>query len=110
MHVWLTTLTIQRLFLGMLKAKLGSVLSSVYLAMISIRVVYFAWEGGHQRRGTTKERAEMELLKGAENLARNKVEAPKPKRRLLDIGNSTQAERVSYGYGLAPQQEEAEYV
>ena len=34
----------------------------------------------------------MELQKGAENLARDKVEAPKPKRRLLDIGNSTQAE------------------
>ena len=80
----------------MLKAKLGSVLSSVYLAMISIRV-YFAWEGGHQRRGTAKERAEMELLKGAENVTRDKVEAPKAKRRLPDISNSTQAERVSCG-------------
>ena len=37
---------------------------------------------------------EMELLKGAENVTRDKVEAPKPKRRLLDICNSTQAERV----------------
>ena len=74
MHVWLTTLTIQRLFLGMLKAKLGSVLSPVYLAMISIR-----------------------------------VEAPKAKRRLPDIGNSTQAERVSCGW-VAPKQEEAQYV
>ena len=93
----------------MLKAKLGSVLSSVYLAMISIRVVYFAWEGGHQRRGTAKERAEMELLKGAENVTRDKVEAPKAKRRLPDIGNSTQAERVSCGW-VAPKQEEAQYV
>ena len=79
---------------GMLKAKLGRVLSSVYLAMISIRVVYFAWEGGHQRRGTAQERAKMELLKGAENVTRDKVEALKPQRRLLDICKSTQDERV----------------
>ena len=54
----------------------------------------FCIEGGHQKRGTAQERVEMELLKGAENVTRDKVEAPKPKRRLLDICNSTQAERV----------------
>ena len=93
----------------MLKVKPGSISSSVCLAMILIRVVYFALEGGHQRRGRGQERAEMELLKGAENLARNKVEAPKPKRRLLDIGNNTQAERVSSGW-VALKQEEAQFV
>ena len=66
-------------------------------------------EGGHQKRGTAQERAEMELLKGAENVTRDKVEAPKAKRRLPDISNSTQAERVSCGW-FAPKQEEAQYV
>ena len=51
-------------------------------------------EGGHQKRGTAQEKVEMQLLKGAENVTRDKVEAPKPKRRLLDICNSAQAERV----------------
>ena len=51
-------------------------------------------EGGHQKRGTAQERVKMELLKGAENVTRDKVEALKPKRRLLDICNSTQAEMV----------------
>ena len=51
-------------------------------------------EGGHQKRGMAQEKVEMELLKGAENVTRDKVEAPKPKRRLLDICNSAQAERV----------------
>ena len=55
-------------------------------------------EGGYQKRGTAQERAEMELLKGAENVTRDKVEASKPKRRLLNIGNSTQAKRVSFGW------------
>ena len=32
-----------------------------------------------------KLRAEMDLLKGEEDVARDKVNAPKPKRRLLDI-------------------------
>ena len=78
--------------------------------MILIRVVYFALEGGHQRRGRGQERAEMELLKGAAgNVTRDKVEAPKAKRRLPDIGNSPQAERVSCGW-FAPKQEEAQYV
>ena len=51
-------------------------------------------EGGHQKRGMAQEKVEMELLKGAENVTRDKVEAPKPKRRLLDICNSAQAEKV----------------
>ena len=51
-------------------------------------------EGGHQKRGMAQEKVEMELLKGAENVTRDKVEAPKPERRLLDICNSAQAERV----------------
>ena len=63
----------------MLKVTPGSILSSVCLAMILIRVVYFALEGGHQRRGRGQERAEMELLKvAAGNVTRDKVEAPKP--------------------------------
>ena len=44
-------------------------------------------EGGHQKRWTAQEKVKMELLKGAEKVTRDKVEAPKPKRRLLDIGN-----------------------
>ena len=55
-------------------------------------------EGGHQKRGMAQEKVEMELLKGAENVTRDKVEASKPKRRLLNIGNSTQAKRVSFGW------------
>ena len=51
-------------------------------------------EGGHQKRGTAQEKVEMQLLKGAENVTRDKVEAPKPKRRLLNICNSAQAKRV----------------
>ena len=51
-------------------------------------------EGGHQKRGMAQEKVEMELLKGAENVTRDKVEAPKPKRRLLNICNSAQAKRV----------------
>ena len=35
-------------------------------------------DSGYQKRGTAQERAEMELLKGAENVTRDKVEAPKP--------------------------------
>ena len=35
-----------------------------------------------------KLRAELDLLKGEEDVARDKVEAPKPKRRLLDINES----------------------
>ena len=66
-------------------------------------------EGGHQKRGTAQEKVEMQLLKGAENVTRDKVEAPKPKRRLLDIGNNTQAERVSSGW-VALKQEEAQFV
>ena len=32
--------------------------------------------------------AELDLLKGEEDVARDKVDAPKPKRRLLDINES----------------------
>ena len=64
------------------------------LAIILILSCAFCMEGGHQKKGTAQEKVEMELLKGAENVTRDKVEAPKPKRRLLDICNSTQAERV----------------
>ena len=35
-----------------------------------------------------KLRAELDLLKGEEDVARDKVDAPKPKRRLLDINES----------------------
>ena len=35
-----------------------------------------------------KQRAELDLLKGEEDVARDKVDAPKPKRRLLDINES----------------------
>ena len=35
-----------------------------------------------------KLRAELVLLKGEEDVARDKVDAPKPKRRLLDINKS----------------------
>ena len=35
-----------------------------------------------------KLRAEMDLLRGENDVARNKVDAPKPKRRLLDIDES----------------------
>ena len=55
-------------------------------------------EGGYQKRGTAQERAEIKLLKSADNVTRGKVEAPKPKRKLLIIGNSTQAKRVSCGW------------
>ena len=50
------------------------------LAMIWIGVVYctILLEGGHQKRGAGQERVEMELLKCAEDVTRNMVEAPKP--------------------------------
>ena len=35
-----------------------------------------------------KLRAELDLMKGEEDVARDKVDAPKPKRRLLDINES----------------------
>ena len=35
-----------------------------------------------------KLRAELDLLKGEEDVARDRVDAPKPKRRLLDINES----------------------
>ena len=35
-----------------------------------------------------KQRAKLDLLKGEEDVARDKVDAPKPKRRLLDINES----------------------
>ena len=35
-----------------------------------------------------KLRAEMDLLKGEEDVARDKVDAPNPKRRLIDINES----------------------
>ena len=35
-----------------------------------------------------KQRAELDLLKGEEDVARDKVDAQKPKRRLLDINES----------------------
>ena len=35
-----------------------------------------------------KQRAELDLVKGEEDVARDKVDAPKPKRRLLDINES----------------------
>ena len=41
-----------------------------------------------REEGWRKLRAELELLKGEEDVARDKVDAPKPKRRLLDINES----------------------
>ena len=38
--------------------------------------------------GRRKLRADLDLLKGEEDVARDKVDAPKPKRRLLDINES----------------------
>ena len=38
--------------------------------------------------GWRKLRAELDLLKGEEDVAKDKVDAPKLKRRLLDIDNS----------------------
>ena len=41
-----------------------------------------------KRQGGRKLRAKLDLLKGEEDVARDKVDAPKPKRRLLDINES----------------------
>ena len=49
---------------------------------------FSTWRLHSTLSGKTSRRAALDLLKGEEGFARDKVDAPKPKKRLLDINES----------------------